>query len=274
MEHLILHPQTKAELLALYQDPPQALLLVAPTGSGKLAVAEAWGATIAPADAISVLAPDEKGTITIEATRNLYRATRAKRSERQVVIIDHAEAMGVEAQNAFLKLLEEPRANLTFVLSAPTVESLLPTIVSRVQAVHVQPVGTAILAAHAKKARPSIDAQTLQQLLFVAAGRPAALITMLGDDTAFTYHKTIMGTAKKLLAATSYERLAMVGAITKDRSELTLTLEAMAHMLRLQLAHDPKPQWTRLADALQECLQRLRENGNMRAQVTHLFLQY
>ncbi len=274
MDDLLLHPATKMELLALAVDPPQALLFVAPTGSGKLTIASRWAKLVAKNAGVTVLAPDEKGTITIEATRTLYQRTRGKQAGRQVVIIDHAEAMSGEAQNAFLKLLEEPRQNLTFILTATASEDLLPTILSRLQTVQVQAVANETLAAYIKQKAPNTDAQTLTQMLFVANGRPALAATIVQDAGAFEHAKLTMQAAKKLLSASQYERLAMVQELTKDKTELVMTLEAMGHMLKLQLLRGATPQWLALADALQLCLQRLRQNGNPRAQLTHFFMAY
>lgn len=274
MDDLLLHPRTKAELTALLHDAPHALLFVAPNGTGKFAVASAWARQLAANAGVSTLAPDEKGTITIDATRALYQRTRAKQAGHQVVIIDHAEAMSGEAQNAFLKLLEEPRSGLTFIMTAPNADDLLPTIQSRVQVVQLYPVTTQALAGLAKKTKPGVDDQTLAQLLFVANGRPATLVAMLQDDAAFDHHKKIMQRAKLLLSSSQYERLSMVQELTKDKLELVVMLEAMAHMLKLQLTRDPAPQWVSVADNLQETLRRLRQNGNPRAQLVHLFMTY
>jgi DNA polymerase-3 subunit delta' len=50
---------------------------------------------------------------------------------RRVVIIDPADAMNVQAQNALLKTLEEPPDDTTLVLVSATPDELLPTIRSR-----------------------------------------------------------------------------------------------------------------------------------------------
>jgi replication-associated recombination protein RarA len=274
MDDLLLHPRTKAELTALLTDAPHALMLVAPSGTGKRTVARNWGERLADKTGVSVLEPDEKGTITIDATRALYQRTRAKQAGHQVVIIDHAESMSGEAQNAFLKLLEEPRPGLTFILTASDADDMLPTIQSRLQVVQIHPVSAQALGAEAKRLRPGIDDQTLAQLLFVANGRPATLLTMLEDEKAFEHHKQIMQKAKLLLSAGQYERLAMVQELTKDKGELTATLEAVAHMLKLQMLRDSAFKWVAVADSLQECLRRLRQNGNARAQLVHFFMTY
>ena len=49
----------------------------------------------------------------------------------KVYILDRVDLLGTSAANAFLKTLEEPPANVTFILMGRTRESVLPTIVSR-----------------------------------------------------------------------------------------------------------------------------------------------
>lgn len=272
MDNLLLHPRSKVELTALLHDAPHAILFVAPEGFGKLTVAGTWARQLTKPANVSLLAPDEKGTITIEATRTLYQRTRAKQSGRQVVIIDHAESMSPEAQNAFLKLLEEPRANLTFILTAPSADLLLQTILSRLQTVTLLPVSAQELSVHAKKMQPQLDEQTLSQQLFVANGRPAMIVAMQQDPAVFEASRQVMQRAKQLVAASPYERLCMVQNLSKDRPEAVATLEAMLHMLELHIRRTPSEQFIGLADALQTCLARLRQNGNLRAQLTSLFM--
>lgn len=54
---------------------------------------------------------------------------------RKIYILDRVDLLGVSAANAFLKLLEEPPEDTVFILLGRTVESVLPTIVSRCQVV-------------------------------------------------------------------------------------------------------------------------------------------
>ena len=76
-----------------------------------------------------------------EQTRTIYvdqiRALRddavvmPNEASRKVYIIRHAGAMNSSAQNALLKVLEEPPGGAAFILTAETYESLLPTVRSR-----------------------------------------------------------------------------------------------------------------------------------------------
>lgn len=52
-------------------------------------------------------------------------------AERKVYVFHRADAMNPNAQNAFLKLLEEPPQSAAFILAAASPELLLPTVRSR-----------------------------------------------------------------------------------------------------------------------------------------------
>jgi len=87
---------------------------------------------------VRVISPTGAGRfIKIDAIRELqHRAYLAPfEGRRKVFIIDEAERMGKDAANAFLKILEEPPSDATFVLVSHRADALLPTIRSRCQMV-------------------------------------------------------------------------------------------------------------------------------------------
>ena len=71
--------------------------------------------------------------ITVDQIRALVEdaAVLPNEAERKVYILPEADAMNAAAQNAFLKLLEEPPAFVSFLLCAQRAEALLPTVRSR-----------------------------------------------------------------------------------------------------------------------------------------------
>jgi DNA polymerase-3 subunit delta' len=101
--------------------------------------------------AIPVGEPDEPGTM-----RNLI----AKLSMRPThgffaVIVDGIERASEEAQNAFLKTLEEPPAGSCIVLVSSERSRVLPTILSRCQEVRFSPLPDADIAQIVSDAVPS-----------------------------------------------------------------------------------------------------------------------
>ncbi len=81
--------------------------------------------------AFYILEPGDTGKITVEATRGLIEACSLKRSTRASIIIKGLEKATEEAQNALLKLFEEPSSNYHFLIFTEEPSALLPTILSR-----------------------------------------------------------------------------------------------------------------------------------------------
>lgn len=67
----------------------------------------------------------------IEDVRNLRDLLKFSYSERTLIRIDNFHLASEEAQNSFLKNLEEPQENIGFLLTANSKEVILDTIVSR-----------------------------------------------------------------------------------------------------------------------------------------------
>lgn len=65
----------------------------------------------------------------------IYQASlKPYEGKKRIFIINDAEAMTEEAQNAFLKLLEEPPLNHIFILTGSNMAGFLPTVLSRCKA--------------------------------------------------------------------------------------------------------------------------------------------
>ncbi|MBU8899952.1 DNA polymerase III subunit delta' [Corallococcus sp. M34] len=99
--------------------------------------------------------------IRVEQIRQLQErvALRGLESRRKVAIIVSAQAMNVQAQNAFLKTLEEPPADTTLILVASAMDRLLPTIRSRCSKVHFGPLPAGLIAQRVQQER-KLDAAT------------------------------------------------------------------------------------------------------------------
>jgi len=80
-----------------------------------------------------------EGTIGIEEVRNLQKNVMFTpiKSSSKAAIIKNAHKVSVEAQNALLKLLEEPPLHTYIILTAETGNNFLPTILSRCTIINI-----------------------------------------------------------------------------------------------------------------------------------------
>lgn len=78
-----------------------------------------------------VLEPTDRATISVEKAREIMSKLTTKQLETQFILIRPAESLSLEAENAILKNLEEPKDNVHFVLVTQELTRLLPTILSR-----------------------------------------------------------------------------------------------------------------------------------------------
>lgn len=228
MNSALVHPSTRLQLDALQKKMPQSLLISSnpEVGLGTIAMILIQEHTL-----ISWLRPEaDKQSISITQIRELYRQTAGKSTQPRFVVIDRADHMTREAQNAFLKLLEEPPAAIHFLLLHDQQSTLLPTISSRCQQLIVHPITTPQSEALVDTLQV-IDSAKRQQLLFIAAGLPAQLTRLATDDEAFAARVQIVKDARTLLQAPLYDRLKLIEAYKNDRQAATTLIRDAINML-------------------------------------------
>jgi DNA polymerase III subunit delta' len=95
---------------------------------------------------------------------------------RSIIAIEHAETMAEGAANALLKTLEEP-GRATIIAIASSVESLLPTIVSRCQRIAFQRLDRALMVEILTKLGKT-EILDRPEILGLAQGSPGAAIAL------------------------------------------------------------------------------------------------
>jgi DNA polymerase-3 subunit delta' len=153
---------------ALESGPSHAYLFRGPRGAGKRAAARALAAEIlatgatdpedvrrralldpSPHPDLVWLAPRGAQHLVDEVRERVIRAAAYRPFEggKRVFVVEAAEAMRDESQNALLKTLEEPPAFVHLILLSSEPEALLETIASRCQPVEFAPLPAAVLEA-------------------------------------------------------------------------------------------------------------------------------
>lgn len=264
----IINPACETTLALLMQDLPQSLLLTGPVGVGLGTIAHYIADEVG--DSSFTVLPEkddkidiDKGVISVDSIRRLYMQTRSIYSGKRVIVIDYAERMGQPAQNAFLKLLEEPGEGTYFILVTHTPARLLPTITSRAQLFELRPV-TQLQTETLLDRLEVKNEKRRTQLLFMAAGLPAELTRLAMNEDYFESRAAIMRDARDLLQATVYKKLLVINKYKDDRdAALTLLIDASS-ILRRSISAKPHESLIGQIDALLFAQQQIQANGNVR----------
>jgi DNA polymerase III subunit delta' len=124
--------------------------------------------------------------ISVDQVRGLSRLLNmgASLGGRRVVMIDSADDLETAAANALLKSLEEPPANVVFLLISHVPGRLLPTIRSRCRMLMMRPLAEAQMEQVVSRMAPDLRGPEKTALIREADGAPGRLIEMLGLDIA------------------------------------------------------------------------------------------
>jgi DNA polymerase III delta' subunit len=124
----------------------------------------------------------------------------------RVAIVDHAERMNEDAQNALLKTLEEPPPRTTIILCADEEDRLLPTVRSRCVRLRMAPLGIRAIEELLVE-RGVAEAPAAARLARIAAGRPGVAMAYARLPEAVTIRDEIARTLLDLLSAPASTRL-------------------------------------------------------------------
>ena len=98
----------------------------------------------------------QKKTLGIEPVRNAVHDAQIRpfNAPFKVYIIEDGHLMTEEAQNAFLKTLEEPPEYAVFIILTPSAEPLLQTVLSRAVLIHFPPVADSVTEKYIREKYP------------------------------------------------------------------------------------------------------------------------
>lgn len=159
-------------------------------------------------------------------------------SQYKFIIIDDAHLMTTEAQNALLKVLEEPNESSIFILVTAYPDTLLLTIISRCQEIKFPPHPRELLNVVLIDAKLS---KTNREFLVEFANGRVGLVKRIIEEKSFD---EVEGAIKKIMHLVKVdinERLVVAQKLTDEKNKAGLPLLVLYWMLYLRTRlNEPK----------------------------------
>lgn len=155
-------------------------------------------------------------------------------STRRILIIDDAHKLTAQAQNAILKISEEPPSSSLIIVISPTLDALLPTVTSRLQRTYFSRITTREIV-KLLKAR-GITQEEAEKLAQASLGRPGRAIDALESEEFKRFSKL----AKSFIKDRSSRRDVLQSLLKEsdDVADRDLLDIFVSHMMA-ELALDP-----------------------------------
>lgn len=280
-KQLPIHPSTKKALSAFIAQPSHAVIIYGSAGSGKYALAQKLASELLSTDLAKVdehpylthIKPEDKKSIGIDQIRQLLTQLNlivpSSQAINRAVIVSHADMMTLEAQNAFLKALEEPPKGTVLVLLSDH-DTLLPTIKSRAQSIRVHVPDERELTEYFVD--QGFSQKQIKQALTITGGLPELTSDVLAD----TDHIYLLASAKAkdILKQSSYERLTSLDELTKDPVLLDNTLNILTKIAEYSLNHSAQypERWQKILESVDKTKQDLNRNAQPKLALSSLML--
>lgn len=187
----------------------------------------------------------------------------------RVCVLCGAENMTDQAQNALLKILEEPPEHTVFVLTAENRAMLLPTILSRVQTIRLEPLTPAEILPVLRERCPDQPGEKLEWAAETADTIGQAL-ALLADESLQKHAQLAQRMLELLCNGSEYDLLTAVEPVSRKREDLLEVCTQLRQLLTAELTRAASGgesrfstrRITRMLEALDDLLPRVQQNGN------------
>jgi len=239
-------PRGREDIARLFQNSTangrvsQAYIIHAPSGMGKKTITEyvlsllvcsthtscgtcsscqSFAAHCHP-DVVYLKKEEDKASLGVENVRAIKNEvyTRPVMADYKAVVAFDMHLATPGAQNAMLKMIEEPPKNVVFFLLCDTLAPILPTIVSRCVVINLNPLGTSSLMA--------IDGAD-DFLVSVSGGNPGKLKLLIGDSEYHDFRDEVTDAFFSVTADDPYSPYLAAQRLEKLKTRANEALEVM-----------------------------------------------
>lgn len=286
LDEMLLHHQTHESLKQFSERPAHGYIFHGTRGTGKYTAALASIAQRHQDHRHLILDNNweylhvirqlkDKRSIGIDQIKSIDQYIQLAHSHDTYIVIDNADSLTTEAQNAFLKTLEEPPAHIHIILIVHDTAKLVSTIHSRAQHVPFLHPPKDVIRKHLDGLH--LKPEAAEFILNMSQAIPGKAVTLATDTEALASAEERLAQARKLLGAPLTERLLLINSLNKDQAlEVLQSAKVMSQAaLRATAGKSDLAKvrlWSQKAEAVLRAIEHLQKNANQRLVMTDLVL--
>ncbi|MBE7044513.1 MAG: hypothetical protein E7397_03215 [Ruminococcaceae bacterium] len=150
-------------------------------------------------------------------------------SRKKVYVISEGDALTEEAQNAFLKVLEEPPQYTVFVILVSKASMLLQTIHSRCAVIRFPPLDRQTMLSYIEETYPDANREFL---LRYAGGIPGNVDNIMGQEDFWVLRSEACKKLTALLSAHTISAYAVAAFLEENKEQADLILDFWQSQMR------------------------------------------
>ncbi len=168
---------------------------------------------------VTVIDGSQPKALSIDVIRNIRSDSfiMPNESNYKIYLFFNADSMQDDAQNAILKILEEPASYCVFIFTCENRSSLLPTVLSRAVSMELFPVDVFEAASAIKKILPGQDADNIEKAAEIFCGNIGAAVNSLCSGEFTKLYETSLRVLKALTALDEFELLRESASFEGDK---------------------------------------------------------
>jgi len=262
-----------------------AYLFSGPEGVGKMEVARSFIKLFDGENNENKIFLDQGNSIGIDEIRELLSEVhKSSYGEKKIIVIENAERMTTEAENAILKCLEEPPGKVFFVFTTRNYFFLLPTIISRMRVFHFHLESEQSLKEVAKNSLLSLEEQ--EEAVQIANGRMKVLRNFIKNpDLLFAekeqYRKFERLSHSEFSPGEIFDFAEEISAQKEAKKDLQSFFESFLFFLRFKIIKNARRQERdkvvlalERVEKIKKSAQELRSNTNLKLVIENLMLSF
>lgn len=222
---------------------------------------------------ILLLEPEQsKKTVSVEQVRNLNNLlslTARDGNERRLVVVN--SILGASAQNAFLKMIEEPPNGVFFLLLGSREDDYLPTIQSRCQLIKLNGPSDKEALSYILKQSSYSDAEA--SILLLQSGRIVPnILKNLSDEKLRKDNLAVLSDAKKFLSESDYGKLRVIKPYSANKDAAREFLRSLMIVIELAARSGPKEalKLSGISSKVEATMSQIESNANVRLSLVRL----